>query len=225
MKIFLTPIAAITLIAILLTIVTAGCLGSQAADTSSQPTSGVAVQNPAAGAPTATAVAPVVTVPSGAMKMGTPATFGLDGQSPATVNIQRYAIWDKYEWKNTYWGNHFFNTTPQAGNKFLVLYLRMMNTGSKPVLAPSPTQFVIYSNGKTYHYSSTGDPTLWINGTDRKQIDYAVIEERPDRNINPDPDDTIDGYIIYEVPQTFDPSQSYVDLNLMGVKTVDWQFT
>lgn len=58
-----------------------------------------------------------------------------------------------------------------------------------------------------------------------KQIDYAFIEERPDRNLNSDPNNSIEGYIIYEVPASFDPSQAYVDLNLMGVKTVDWQFT
>jgi|GEM_PF-5953349 len=97
--------------------------------------------------------------------------------------------------------------------------------GSKPVLAPSPTQFVLYTSCKTYHYSPTGDPISWINGTDMKQIDYAFIEERPDRNLNSDPNNSIEGYIIYEVPASFDPSQAYVDLNLMGVKTVDWQFT
>ena len=45
-------------------------------------------------------------------------------------------MWDGYEWKNTFWGNHYFNATPKAGNRFLVLFVRLINPGTKPVLAP-----------------------------------------------------------------------------------------
>ena len=64
-----------------------------------------------------------------------------------------------------------------------------------------------------------------IKGTDEVQIDYAVEAIRPDRYLNPDPNNPIDGYIIYEVPQTFDPATGYVEVNLFGRKTVVWRFS
>jgi hypothetical protein len=199
----------------------AGCTGSQTTDTTLPSSTQPVVTVPA----TTGTPLPVATMPAGAIKIGNSASFGPDKTNPATVTVQRYALWDKYEWKNTFWGNHFFNTTPKDGNVFLILFVKLTNPGSKPVIAPSPAQFVVSGNGNTYHYSPIDDPTLWINGTDRKEIDYVVNEARPDNYINPDPNNELDGYIIYEVPKTFDPSQGYVELNLMGTKTVDWQFT
>jgi hypothetical protein len=215
-------ITSIIILNIAFLLMTAGCVGSQATESplpsADQP---ISTQSTAV----ITTTIPVIPVPEEAVKMGSSATFGSDKVNPATVTVQRYALWDRYEWKNTFWGNHFFNTTPKDGNMFLVLFVKLTNPGSKPVYAPSPSQFVVNGNGNTYRYSPIDDPTLWINGTDRKQIDYEVVEARPDRYLNPDPNNAINGYIIYEVPKTFDPSQGYVELNLMGTKTVDWEFT
>lgn len=138
MKKFLTPMAALSLIAIITLLALAGCLGTQAAETQPSSASGPAVQNPSAPVTTAANAIPKRTIPAGALKMGATASFGSDAQNPATITLQRYAIWDKYEWKNTYWGNHFFNTTPAEGNKFLVLYLEMSNPGPNPCLHQAP---------------------------------------------------------------------------------------
>lgn len=100
-----------------------------------------------------------------------------------------------------------------------MLFVKLSSTSSQPVPAPFPSRFTVVSEGKTYRYKSVQDSTLVIKGTDRQQLDYAIQKDRRDGYLNPDPNNAVEGYIIYEVPVTF--TQGYVQATLNG-KTVAW---
>ena len=205
-------------------LLSAGCLSSASSGDSGQAASaGAGTTGPVTAVPAVTP--PAGPVPAAALSPGDYATFNPAGTGEGKLTVVQYSMWDRYEWKNTFWGNHYFNATPKTGNRFMVLFVRLINPGTKPVLAPSPAYFIVHENGSAYRYTPTGDPTLIIKGTDEIQIDYAVEKIRPDRYLNPDPNNPIDGYIIYEVPQTFDPARGYVEVNLFGKKTVVWKFS
>lgn len=194
----------------------AGCTTLQNPGTISVPPTGVTG--------TTTSIAPTITltsdVPPNSLAMGEYSSFGL-GEKKGKVTVLSYDLWDKYEWGNTFWGNNYFNATPNEGNKFLILFIQLKNPGTQPILAPSPVLFTIVSNGTTYYYSSVDDPTLWIKGTDEKQLDYAVKEVRRDGYLDADPNNPVNGYLIYEVPKTF--TKGYVDATFNGNNRVTWK--
>lgn len=159
--------------------------------------------------------------PPDALNIGEYARFGLGEEKPGKASVVSYRIVDQYEWGNTFWGNRYFNATPKEGNRFLILFIRVANTGTKPIFAPSPAVFTVVSNGTTYKYSSVDDPTLWIKGIEKKQLDYAILEERRDGYLNADSNNVIDGYLIYEVPLTF--TKGYVDATFNGSNHVSWK--
>jgi len=206
----------ISIIILIIFLVSAGCTTMQNLGTS--PVSATGVPK------TDTIIAPTVTftseLPPDSLAMGKYSSFGL-GEKTGKVTVLRYALGDKYEWGNTFWGNNYFNATPKEGNKFLILFIQFTNPSTQPIPAPSPALFTVVSNGTTYYYSSVDDPTLWIKGTDKKQLDYEVKEIRRDGYLNADPTTVIEGFLIYEVPATF--TQGYVDATFNGRNRVMWK--
>jgi len=217
---------------LMLVLLSAGCTGEKTtgsavtvtATVSPVGTTGAAPVTVTTGVPvTVTAVIPQTqaTVPPGALKMGESARFGLGAEKPGKVSVVSYSLWDQYEWGNTFWGNRYFNATPKAGHQFLVLFIRLTNTGTQPMLAPGPALFTVVSESMTYEYVSVDDPTLWIKGTSKRQLDYAVTDERRDGYLNADEDGAINGFLIYEVPKTF--TEGYVDATFNGNNRVMWK--
>ncbi len=176
-------------------------------------------------AATLTPVAASQSVPESdltALPPGETVSFG-NSANKGEITMTRSYTRDRYEWKNTDWGNHFFNTTPKEGNTFLFVYLRLKNNSTGPVLAPAPSQFTVQYNGKSYRYSSVGDPTLWIQGVDMKQLDYAVREVRRDGYLNPDSNNAVSGYLIFEVPAGIDPGTAYLQGTLDATTKAMWR--
>ena len=105
---------------------------------------------------------------------------------------------------------------PKIGNTFLFIYVKMIGTGSEPIYVPSPPQFVVYSNGTTYNFTSVNGPDVLINGIYETQYDIENAASGIIGYVDPGENNGMVGYLIYEVPATISLKNSYalVSLNL-----------
>jgi hypothetical protein len=112
---------------------------------------------------------------------------------------------------------------PQAGNTFLFVYVRVMNTGKNAVYAPSAKQFVVSSNGTLYNYSPVHGSDVIIDKVPGMQYDYQIGRGGTVGYIQPGDSNAADGYLIYEVPVTFNPNTTYVVSNLDYQNMAVWK--
>jgi hypothetical protein len=155
------------------------------------------------------------------------ATFG-SGNEQGKATVYRFEIKSDYNWTSPSWNSpgqqaasqplglqRGYNTEkPQAGNIFLFLYVRVMNTGTNAVYAPSANQFVVSSNGKVYNYSSVKSSDVTIDQVSGSQYDYQIGRGGTVGYVQPGESNAADGYLIYEIPGPFTPATTYVVSNL-----------
>jgi hypothetical protein len=98
-----------------------------------------------------------------------------------------------------------YNTQkPAAGNAYLFVYISVVNTGVKALLAPSPEQFVVNYDGNYYSYSSIVNSKVTLANIPVPQYDYTIGTGGVAGFINPGDSNTANGYLIYEVPASID---------------------
>ena len=156
------------------------------------------------------------------------ATFG-SGNEQGMATVYRFEIKADYNWTSPTWNSpgqqaaasqplglqRGYNTEkPQAGNVFLFLSIRVLNTGTNAVYAPSAKQFVVSSSGKVYNYSSVRSSDVTIDQVSGTQYDYRIGRGGEVGYIEPGESNAADGYLIYEIPSSFTPATTYVVSNL-----------
>ena len=164
----------------------------------------------------------------GALPPGQYASFG-KGDMTGNATILRYAVMGNYNWTSptfssvrdlsqsggAYDVQHGYSTTrPKAGDTFLFIYVRVVNTGPKAVYAPSASQFVVSIDGKTYNYSSVESADVTIDKVSGTQYDYQLGKGGVVGYVQPGESNAAEGYLIYEVPQSFVPERTYIVSNL-----------
>ena len=100
--------------------------------------------------------------------------------------------------------NGFNTKKPAAGNAYLFVYIRVVDTGVKALLAPSPEQFVVNYDGNYYSYSSIVSSKVSLSNIRVPQYDYVIGPGGAAGFINPGDSNAADGYLIYEVPASID---------------------
>ncbi len=156
------------------------------------------------------------------------ATFG-SGNEQGKATVYQFDIKSDYNWTSPTWNSpglqaatpqplglqRGYNTEkPQAGNIFLFIYLRVLNTGTNAVYAPSAEQFVVSSNGKVYNYSSVRSSDVTIDQVTGTQYDYQIGRGGEVGYIQPGESNRAEGYLIYEIPAALTPQDTYVLVNL-----------
>ena len=163
-----------------------------------------------------------------------PFTFGAE-QGNATV--YRYLVKSTYTWTSPSWNSpreqatdnplgvrYGYNTeTPQKGHVFLFVFLRILNTGTGAVYAPSPAQFTVSYNGTAYPYSSVHGADVTIDTVPGTQYDYLIGYGGTGGYVQPGASNQVDGYLIYEVPAGFFPRDTYVIGNLDPKTRAVWR--
>jgi hypothetical protein len=187
--------------------------------------------------PSATQTA--VTFPN-ALGLGDYAYFGGgNGQGSATVN--RYEIRPHYNWTSSSWNspreraaasqplelqNGYNMEKPGEGNTFLFIFIHVEYIGIQAIRAPSANQFVVYSDGKMYNYSSVHSPDVLIDKVSGTQYTNQVGQagthggtlwgtDRGESNM-------AEGYLIYEIPASFSSGTTYVVGNLDNQNQAVW---
>lgn len=181
-----------------------------------------------AAAVTLTPTPTLTTVPfPNALALNEYATFG-SGNEQGKATVYKFEVKSDYNWTSPTWNSpgqqaasqplglqRGYNTEkPQAGNIFLFLYVRVTNTGTNAVYAPSAKQFVVSSNGEVYNYSSVRSSDVTIDKVSGTQYDYQIGRGGMVGYVQPGESNAADGYLIYEIPASFMPATTYVVSNL-----------
>jgi hypothetical protein len=160
-------------------------------------------------------------------------TFG-SGDQQGKATVYRYQVKPTYDWTSPSWNSvheqlaasqpndlqrGHNRETPQNGNTFLFVYIRVQNTGTKNIFVPSAKQFVVFSDGKSYNYSPIHSSDVVIDNVTDPQFANQNGQRDPIEYVQPLPGEhnIVDGYLIYEIPAPVSPGTTYV------VSTIDYQ--
>ena len=163
--------------------------------------------------------------------------FG-SGNEQASATVYRYEIRPNYNWTSSSWNSpreqaaashplelqYGYNMEkPKDGNTFLFIFIRVENVGTQAMRAPLAKQFVVYSDGKMYNYSSVHSSDVLIDKVSGRQYDYLFGQEGNVGYIQPGESNLAEGYLIYEIPASFSPEKTYVMSNLDYQNTAIWK--
>lgn len=198
-------------------------------------TSGCTSTAPQVPAPVTPVTTPVITTAAptpvpypDALKLNQQAPFGTEDKT-GQATVYRSDVKQNYTWNSPSWNSpreqaasgspletqKGYNTaTPGTGNVFLFVFIKAASTGSSAVYAPSPQQCVVSIDGKAYSYQTVASADVTISGVLQKQYDYLLGKGGTGGYIQPGASNTIDGYLIYEVPATVLAEKTYVICNL-----------
>jgi hypothetical protein len=212
----------------------AGCTNSQSAP----PESAAATPAPALMPVTTLPPAPVTTATlyPGALAMKQIATFGKTDRT-GTATVYKVNLVPDYSYSDPTFNspreqpqagnplatqNGYNTQKPAAGNAFLFVYVRLANTGTKGLVAPSPGQFIVNYDGKSYSYSSVVDSTVTLGDISVPQYDYVIGRGGVSGNVNPGDSNAADGYLIYEVPASIDLTKAALVIQLDADNRAAW---
>jgi len=214
---------------LLIVLLCAGCANSQPAPAETP----APVETPATAVPTTAAPFP------NALSLGEYVSFGA-GDMQGNATVVRYAIRPNYTWTSPSFNSaaeqksatgpggvvQGYNTeTPKTGDEFLFVYLKLVNTGSMAVYAPSPSQYVVYANGIRYNYTSVHGADAVVDGVAGGQYDYQIGKGGVGGYIQPGASNAVNGYLIYEVPDSIVPQDTYLIADLDSRTEAVWKLS
>jgi len=210
-------------------ILCAGCTGSQRAP----------VQATAA-TPVPTVIATIATpVPTptpypGTLALNQLATFG-KGDRTGTATVYGVRILSNYTWSDPSFnsahdqlkaGDTLYSTQygykteePAPGNVFVFVYVRVTDTGTKGLVAPSGNQFLLNYHGKDYTFSPIEGSRITIGDKRGAQYNYEYITGGNVGYILPGTSNANEGFLAYDVPASIDLSKAAI----VGTLDVDHQ--
>jgi len=205
------------LIAVVMVVIFSGCTGNTAA-------------SPAPTTPEQSTIAPTLqptSVPDpypNALALNVPVSFS-SGKKTGEMTVTRYTFRPTYTWVDPSWNSPRqqaeagqplgtqtgYNTQrPHEGNTYLFVYLTVTGTGSEAVLAPSPKQIVVASEGKTYGYFPLTSAQTTVDGELGHEYDFLIGAGGTGGYVQPGASNTVKGFLIYEVPASISPDKVYV---------------
>ena len=162
--------------------------------------------------------------------------FGCDTRE-AGATVYRYEVRPHYNWTSPSWNSPreqaaasqplelqsgYTMEKPGEGNTFLFVFIRVENVGTLDVNVPLAKQFVVYSEGKMYNYTSVHSPDVIIDRVSGTQYGYHTGQGGTVGYIQPSESNRAEGYLIYEIPASFSPNTTYVVANLDNENKEQW---
>jgi len=161
-----------------------------------------------------------------AMKLKDRFSFGT-GSVVSEATVYRFWINDTYEWHNDK-DNRYYVEKPRAGNKFLFVFVQMQNKGDYRVWFPDSGKISVYYNGVMYtedtsHYKPDKGEDEEATPVEVKEVmyyhklngdeyveDFGFSHGTELAYLYPGTSNAVDGYIVYQVPQSLVPEETYV---------------
>jgi hypothetical protein len=182
--------------------------------------------------------APDPTLYSGALVLNQEAPFGIAGKN-GTATVYKAEIRSGYSWASPSYnspheqqeaGESLFatqkgynNEKPKGGNTFLFVYVRLANTGTESIVVPSPHQFIVNADGKTYPYSPVMGSDVTVSSVRVGQYDYQIGRGGVAGSLQPGASNAADGFLIYEVPASIDLSKTAMVITIDPEHTSAWK--
>ncbi|MDD1661337.1 MAG: hypothetical protein LUQ49_02605 [Methanomicrobiales archaeon] len=166
---------------------------------------------------------PVPTTPAesfpDALSVGTPYRYGREDIA-MEVTVYRAMAMDRYEFWSPQWGK-YWNTTPGKGSHFLFALVRFIDRGTARARLPAPHLFVLHSGGNTYVETTDRDNSLRIR--DLPVMQYEYFFERTAGWIDPAESNKVEGFLLFEVPESITPENSYLEATFSSQAGAVWK--
>ena len=225
------PLIGILCIAIAL-IFCAGCTSPQQAP----PQTAIVTPVPTPAATIATPV-PTATPWPGTLALNQPVTFGKADQT-GTVTVYKAKVLPNYSWTDPSFNSahdqlkagdtllstqYGYNTqNPAEGNVFLFAYARLTNTGTKSLGALSTGQFIVNYEGKDYAYSPIRGAHMTFGTGLGSPYNYDSDNGGVTGFVVPGDANAAEGFLIYEVPASFDIRKAAIVVTLDANNKAAW---
>jgi hypothetical protein len=165
--------------------------------------------------------------------------FG-SGSVASEATVYRYWINDTYEWHNDK-DNHYYVEKAGAGNKFLIVFVHLQNNGDTRVWFPPAGNIIVINNGVTYtedrnHFKPDKASDEEATPVEIKEImyyhkldgveyveDFGFSHGTELAYLYPGASNAVDGYIVYRVPQSLKPEETYVSIAFNGQDQGTWK--
>ncbi|OPX62731.1 MULTISPECIES: DUF4352 domain-containing protein [unclassified Methanoregula] len=187
---------------------------------------------------TTTTPVPEPTLYPGALSLNEQVPFGIAGRN-GTATVYKAELRSSYQWSSPTYNSpraqqeageslfatqHGYNTRKASeGNTFVFVYVRLENTGKENIVVPSPGQFILHYDGKTYPYGSVGGSDVTVSSVRVGQYDYQIGRGGVAGSLQPGQSNAADGFLIYEVPATIDLSKAAMVVVLDPEHTSAWK--
>jgi len=151
------------------------------------------------------------------------------GTVASEATVYKYWINDTYQWHNDM-DSHFYVQKPGAGNKYLFVFVHMQNNGDTRVWFPPAGSIIVYYNGAAYYQDQSHFKPDKSEDSRETPVEVKEVQYFPKLNgdeyaedfgfshgtelayLYPGGSNAVDGYIIYEVPQSLIPEKTYVGI-------------
>ena len=180
---------------------------------------------------------PTITPYPGTLALNQKVTFGKEGQT-GILTVYNAKILPSYSWTDpTFNSPHDqlkagdtllstqrgYNTqNPADGNVFLFVYARLINTGTTSFGARSTGQFIVNYNGMDYAYHPiSGSHFTFANGLG-SPYNYDFVNGGVTGFVALGSANAADGFLIYEVPASFDIRKAAVVVTLDADNKAAW---
>jgi hypothetical protein len=174
-----------------------------------------------------------------ALKLKQPFTFG-SGDVISECTVYRYWINDTYQWHNNF-DNHYYTQKARDGYKFLFIFIDMVNNGKTRVWPPTTdkihllyggTEYPIYAGHSLPAKSIKNEVTITqitemqyqstLTGSEYVE-DFGYSHGTKYAFLYPGQSNAIDGYLIYEVPDSLTADNTVVRIEFNGSDVGVWK--
>lgn len=180
---------------------------------------------------------PTVTPYPGTLALNQVVPFG-QADRTGTVTVYKAKVLPNYSWTDPTFNSprdqqkagdtllskqYGYNTqNPAEGNVYLFVYPRLTNTGTDSLGALSTGQFIVNYDGKDYASQTVSSSHLTFADGLGSPYNYDAENGGVTGFIVPGSANAADGFLIYEVPASFDIRKAAVMVTLDGGNKAAW---
>jgi hypothetical protein len=156
------------------------------------------------------------------------------------ATVYRYWVNDTYQWHSDS-DNRYYTQKPKAGNKYLLVFVNIENIGTDGYPYPKANSIVVHNGGNVYyvdtsHYLPDKSGNRKATAIEIQELehqsdffnmerveDYGYSHGTTQDFVNPGQGNAIDGYLIYEIPASLTPENTYVEIVFDGQDRNVWK--
>jgi hypothetical protein len=165
-----------------------------------------------------------------------------EGKYKSRATVYRYWMNETYHWHNDMDNKYYTEPDrPKPGYKYLLVFVNIENIGSDGYPYPKSNLIVVHNGGNIYkvdtsHYlpDKAGDPKatpIEIQEIEQQSDffnqerveDYGYSHGTTQDFVYPGQGNAIDGYVIYQVPASLSPDNTYVEIVFDGQDKGVWK--
>ncbi len=163
-----------------------------------------------------------------------------EGKYASRATVYRYWMNETYQWHNDK-DNRYYVQRPSAGYQYLFVFVNIENLGTDGYPYPKTSMIVVHYGGNVYRVDTSHFLPDIATDRDARPIEIRELEKQSDffnmelvedygyshgttqDFVYPGRGNAVDGYIIYEVPESLTPEKTRVEIVFDGQDRAVWK--